>query len=296
MTGILLVDKPGGWTSHDVVAKLRGVMGERRIGHSGTLDPMATGLLVVFLGRATRAVEFAEADEKTYLAELLLGVATDTQDSTGSVLSRSGEIPDRSALEKALERFRGEIEQIPPMYSAIKKDGKKLYELARKGLEVERRPRRIRIDALEALSGGADRYTLRIRCSKGTYVRTLCHDIGQALGCGACMSALRRTAAGAFSVEQAHTLPEILECADPKALLLPVDSLFAEKPACTVDEKHLRAVYNGGAFPAPELQEGEYRVYGPDGSFLLLGRAEQGRVYTVKSFFEPRTISGPGTI
>ncbi len=288
MTGILLVDKPQDWTSHDVVAKLRGVTGERRIGHSGTLDPMATGLLVVFLGRATRAVEFAEADEKTYIAEILLGTTTDSQDTQGSVLARSEEIPGREELEKALRRFRGEIEQIPPMYSAVKIGGKKLYELARKGVEVERKARRITITGLDLLSGEGDRWTLRVRCSKGTYIRTLCHDIGQALGCGACMSALRRMSAGAFSVEQAHTLSEIINSADPAAFMLPVDSLFKDRPSYTVPSEALRAVYNGNAAPAPGLQDGEYRVYGPDGEFLLLGRAERNELGTVKSFFEPR--------
>ncbi len=288
MTGILLVDKPENWTSHDVVARLRGVTGEKRIGHSGTLDPMATGLLVVFLGRATRAVQFAEADEKTYIAGLRLGVTTDTQDSTGSVLSRSAAIPDRAEVEAVTERFRGEIEQIPPMYSAVKKDGKKLYELARKGVEVERKPRRVTISGLEILSGGGDEYTLRVRCSKGTYIRTLCHDIGQTLGCGGCMSALRRTRAGAFSVEQAHPLSELIASADPAAFLLPTDGLFADRPACGLEQGALRTALNGGAVPMPELSDGEYRVYGPDGAFLMLGRAERGALHTVKSFFEPR--------
>ncbi len=288
MTGILLVDKPEDWTSHDVVAKLRGVMGERRIGHSGTLDPMATGLLVVFFGRATRAVSFAEADEKTYIAELLLGITTDTQDTEGSVLSRCEAIPGREEIEAALERFRGEIGQIPPMYSAVKKNGKKLYELARKGVEVEREARRITIYELDILSGNGERWTLRVRCSKGTYIRTLCHDIGQALGCGACMSALRRTRAGAFSVEQAHPLSVIAESAEPSAFLLPLDSLFSDRPCCAVDGEGLRAVFNGNDVPMPELPDGEYRVYGPEGEFLMLGRAGQGALHTVKSFFEPR--------
>ncbi len=288
MTGVLLVDKPEGWTSHDVVAKLRGVTGERRIGHSGTLDPMATGLLVVFLGRATRAVQFAEADEKTYVAGLLLGVETDTQDVTGNVLSRSDAIPDRAALESVLERFRGEIGQIPPMYSAVKRDGKKLYELARRGIEVERGPRPVTISELEIVSGDGNAYTLRVRCSKGTYIRTICHDIGRALGCGGCMSALRRVRAGAFSVEQAHPLSELVSAADPAAFLLPVDGLFADRPAYAVGREALRAVCNGCAVPAPELPDGEYRVYGPDGAFLMLGRAENGALHTVKSFFEPR--------
>ena len=196
MNGILLVDKPQDWTSHDVVAKLRGVFGERRIGHSGTLDPLATGLLVVFLGRATKAVEFSEAAEKEYVAHLRLGLETDTQDITGTVLRTSSEVPDRSALEAVLPQFRGEICQLPPMYSAIKVNGKKLYEIARKGGEVERQSRQITIHELTLLGEENGDYLLRVRCSKGTYIRTLCHDIGQALGCGGVMTALRRTQIG----------------------------------------------------------------------------------------------------
>ena len=176
--GILIIDKPAGWTSHDVVAKLRGLLRERRIGHAGTLDPMATGVLPVFVGRATRAVEFAAEREKEYLAGLRLGVVTDTQDTTGTVLETHPVCADRPQVEAVLARFRGEITQIPPMYSAIKREGKKLYELARRGQEVERQPRPITIEALDLLDQvSPTEYTLRVRCSKGTYVRTLCHDI-----------------------------------------------------------------------------------------------------------------------
>ena len=191
--GIIVIDKPQEWTSMDVCAKIRGVLHERRVGHAGTLDPMATGVLPVFVGRATRAVEFASESEKEYIAGLKLGVVTNTQDTTGQVVEERPVEADRAALEGALAAFRGEITQIPPMYSALKRDGKKLYELARAGKEVERAPRPVTIHALEVLDQtGPDRYTLRVRCSKGTYVRTLCHDIGAALGCGGCMSALRR--------------------------------------------------------------------------------------------------------
>lgn len=288
MTGILLIDKPSDWTSHDVVAKLRGIAKEKRIGHSGTLDPMATGLLVVFLGRATRAVEFAEADEKTYVAGLRLGVSTDTQDITGNTLSVSDSIPGRETVEKTLSQFRGEIMQIPPMYSAIKRDGKKLYELARKGVEVERQPRKVTIKALELLDGANGTYTLRVRCSKGTYIRTLCHDIGQALGCGGCMSALRRVQAGAFSVENAVRLEELTDADAVESHLLPVDSLFSDCPKYILPEAQKRLVYNGNDVSAPSLADGRYRVYAPDGEFLILGEAESGRLKTVKSFFAPQ--------
>lgn len=287
MNGILLIDKPRDWTSHDVVAKLRGIYHERRIGHSGTLDPMATGLLVVFLGRATRAVEFAEADEKEYVAALRLGVTTDTQDITGNVLHSSDEIPDENALRRALSHFCGEIDQIPPMYSAIKKDGKKLYELARKGIEVERKARRITIRELELVGRKADGdYVIRIRCSKGTYVRTLCHDIGEHLGCGACMTELRRTSAGVFGISEAYTLAGIQSMEDPAAALIPVDALFADKPMLNLPEKAVRLVRNGNSVPMDSLNDGEYRVYGPEGEFLMLGRGENGVLRTIKSFFE----------
>lgn len=206
MNGILIVDKPRDWTSHDVVAKLRGIYRERRIGHSGTLDPMATGVLAVFLGRATRAVELCENDEKTYVAGLRLGTITNTQDITGEVLeTRPADVP-QPRLEEVLSRFTGPQRQIPPMYSAVKIQGKKLYELARKGQSVERKPRDIVIHQLKLLGREGEDYILQVRCSKGTYVRTLCHDIGEALGCGGCLSSLRRTAAGRFSLEDAVTL------------------------------------------------------------------------------------------
>ena len=205
MNGILLVDKPAGWTSHDVVAKLRGVLGERRMGHSGTLDPMATGLLVVFAGRATRAVSFSENHTKCYEAHLRLGLTTDTQDTTGTVLSRSECAVSRAELEAVLPQFRGDILQVPPMYSALKVDGKKLYEIARRGGEVARKARPVTIGELTVLGEADGDYVLRVRCSKGTYIRTLCHDIGAALGCGGVMSALRRTEVGAYRVSDAYT-------------------------------------------------------------------------------------------
>ena len=191
-SGILIIDKPQDWTSQDVCAKLRGVFHEKRIGHAGTLDPMATGVLPIFVGRATRAVEFASEGDKEYVAGLKLGVATNTQDTSGEVLHEApGTQVSLEELESVLDRFRGDILQVPPMYSAIKINGKKLYELARKGKEVERPARPVTIHSLtvEEQEGVRD-FLLRVRCSKGTYVRTLCHDIGQALGCGGCMSGL----------------------------------------------------------------------------------------------------------
>ena len=283
--GILIIDKSGGWTSMDVCAKLRGIFHERRVGHAGTLDPMATGVLPVFIGRATRAVSFAEKGDKEYLASLLLGTVTDTQDTTGRVLSQGdGHVP-RAAVEAVLPRFAGEILQVPPMYSAIKKGGKKLYELARAGQEVERPPRPVTIHALEVLEQqGPGRFLLRVRCSKGTYVRTLCHDIGAALGCGGCMAGLRRTMAAGFTLADAVTLEQV--AAGGEGLLRPVDSLFQAYPAYAIPSARLEQRCRcGNPLPAEGLAPGTYRVYGREGDFLCLSRVEAGQLVSVKNFF-----------
>lgn len=220
MDGILLVDKPAEWTSMDVCAHLRGVLHERHIGHTGTLDPNATGLLVVLAGRCTKLAKTLENDAKEYLARFRPGLSTDTQDIWGNVLERSDARPGAEEIEAVLGRFRGEILQLPPMYSAIKIRGKKLYEIARRGGEVEREPRPVSISRLELLEQDeAGDWGLAITCSKGTYIRTLCADIGRALGCGGCMSALRRVACGSFRLAQAHTLEEIRQ--DPAGCMLP---------------------------------------------------------------------------
>ena len=288
MNGIILIDKPQDWTSHDVVAKLRGILHERRIGHSGTLDPLATGLLVVFVGRATRAVEFAEADSKAYIAGLRLGVCTDTQDISGNVLSECSELPSEEYVRRAVRSFVGEIEQIPPMYSAIKIGGKKLYELARKGQSVERAPRRITVSSIEIIGRDADDYLLKIACSKGTYVRTLCNDVGALLGCGACMSSLRRISAGAFSVQDAHSIDEVEAAVNDGRMvdiMLPVDTLFAAMPELKVPESTAKRLKTGNIIKT-SAADGEYRVYSDSGEFLLIGKAENGKLKTIKSFFE----------
>ena len=288
MNGILLIDKPEGWTSNDVVQKLRGILHERRIGHAGTLDPMATGLLTVFVGRATRAVEFAEGDRKRYLAGLRLGLSTDTQDITGTVLKcDDGEVPEER-LAEVLEAFRGEIRQIPPMYSAVKVNGKRLYELARKGQTVERSERAVTVFSLDLLEKQGEDWMLDICCSKGTYVRTLCHDIGERFGCGGCLSSLRRTEAGRFSVADAHTMDAVAVSAAAglaDAMLLPVDSLFQEYPAVTVGEKDEVRVRNGSFFRL-SAPDGVYRLYAGSGEFLALGRFTGGTCRMIKSFFE----------
>ena len=353
--GILIVDKPAGWTSQDVAAKLRGVFHEKRVGHGGTLDPMATGVLPIFLGRATRAVPFFEHADKVYEATLRLGLVTDTQDITGRTLEEHPVNVTQEQLEAALAQFRGEIQQIPPMYSAIKVNGQKLYALARQGKEIERAPRPVTIYELtlvgavsQGISSGsqiedlgrhligrppeasgnrqeasgdggcgsfdsglclrsgrpdgrdehcssADKQCLslhtdvqlRVHCSKGTYVRTLCHDIGAALGCGGCMAALQRTRAGRYGIDQAHSLDEILADPNPERFLLPVDSLFSDRPAVNVNELGEKKLRNGAALKTPKLADGEYRVYGPQGDFLALCAVTQGQMDTVKSFFAP---------
>lgn len=284
--GILIVDKPAGWTSQDVAAKLRGVFHEKRVGHGGTLDPMATGVLPIFIGRATRAVPFFEHADKVYEAGLRLGLVTDTQDVTGRTLETHEVDVTQAQLEAALDKFRGEIAQIPPMYSAIKVSGQKLYALARQGKAVERAPRPVTIFALDLLGGAGADWRLRVHCSKGTYVRTLCHDIGAALGCGGCLSALRRTRAGAYDVTRSHTMAEILAAENPEALLLPTDSLFSDRPALKVAENAERKLRNGAPLHTPKLKDGEYRVYNQVGDFLLLAQVANGELKTVKSFFE----------
>lgn len=286
MNGVLIIDKPAGWTSMDVCAKLRGVFHEKRVGHAGTLDPMATGVLPIFLGRATRAVEFATDSDKEYRAGIKLGVITNTQDTTGTVLEERPVTVTRAALEALLPRFTGAFEQLPPMYSAVKKDGKKLYELARKGIEVERNPRKIVIKELEITNCiDASTYVLRVLCTKGTYVRTLCHDIGAALGCGGTMCSLRRTMAAGYTLADAVTMEQVLSSADPVALTRPVDSCFSQYPAVTISGRTLFRAKNGNPFPW-DGPENLYRVYGPDREFLLLGECKNGMMSTKKSFFE----------
>ena len=285
MNGIVIVDKPAGWTSQDVTAKLRGVFRTRRIGHGGTLDPMATGVLPVFVGRATRGVEFFEHAEKTYEATLRLGVTTDTEDISGAVLEEKPVAVTKEAFLAVLDRFRGEISQIPPMYSAIKVNGQKLCDLARKGKEVERKPRNITIYRLECLDFQENTASLLVHCSKGTYIRTLCKDIGQALGCGGCMAALRRVSAGVYRAENAVPLAQLVESANPEEYLAGVDTMFAANPAVTLTEKQELRCRNGNSFSI-ELPNGTYRAYSKTGAFLMLAKVENKIMSTIKSFFE----------
>ena len=285
MNGIVIIDKPAGWTSQDVTARLRRVFGTRRIGHGGTLDPMATGVLPVFVGRATRGVEFFEHAEKTYETELLLGVATDTEDTTGTVLFRREVSVTPGQLTAVLERFRGEIMQIPPMYSALKVNGQKLCDLARKGRQVERQPRPVTIHELTLLSREGDTLRLRVRCSKGTYIRTLCADIGEALGCGGCMQALRRTQAGEYTIAEAVPLQQLLEAAEPETYLRDVDTMFRGYPGVKLTVNQEKRCRNGNAFSV-SLPGGTYRAYSQTGEFLMLAKVEDGVMSTIKSFFD----------
>lgn len=285
MNGIVIVDKPQGWTSQDVTARLRRVYATRRIGHGGTLDPMATGVLPVFVGRATRGVEFFEHAEKTYETVLLLGRTTDTQDVTGATLAEKAVCLSPADVERVLPRFRGDILQVPPMYSALKVNGKKLYELARKGQEVERQPRPITVFELTNLGFDGTRLSLRVRCSKGTYIRTLCQDIGDALGCGGCMEALRRVRAGEYGIEDAVPLEKLLESETPERYLRSLDTMFAHCPAVTLTPNQEKRCRNGNPFSSP-LPQGTYRAYSQSGEFLMLAKVEDGTMTTVKSFFE----------
>ena len=285
MNGIVIVDKPQDWTSQDVTARLRRVFNTRRIGHGGTLDPMATGVLPVFVGRATRGVEFFEHAEKTYEATLLLGTTTDTEDTSGTVLEQQEVHISETDFLSILPRFRGKIMQVPPMYSALKVGGQKLVDLARKGKTVERQPREIEIFQLDCVEFSGNTARLRVRCSKGTYIRTLCKDIGEALGCGGCMAQLRRVQAGEYTIEESVPLQVLLEAENPEIYLRPVDSMFCNYPRLILSPKQEKCCRNGAAFSI-QLEDGTYRCYSKDGEFLSLSKAENGTLSTIKSFFE----------
>ncbi|MBO7184208.1 MAG: tRNA pseudouridine(55) synthase TruB [Oscillospiraceae bacterium] len=285
MNGIVIVDKPQGWTSQDVTARLRRVFNTRRIGHGGTLDPMATGVLPVFVGRATRGVEFFEHAEKTYEAVVRLGIATDTEDITGTVLEEKEIAISEAEFLGILPQFRGKIQQIPPMYSALKVNGQKLCDLARKGKEVERQSREIEIFRLDCLEFNGREARLLVHCSKGTYIRTLCKDIGAALGCGGCMASLRRVTAGEYTIEEAVPLETLLETTEPEKYLRPVDSMFRNIEAVKLTPNQEKRCRNGNSFSI-QMEDGTYRAYSQKGDFLMLAKVENGVMTTIKSFFE----------
>ena len=285
MNGIVIIDKPQGWTSQDVTARLRRVFNTRRIGHGGTLDPMATGVLPVFVGRGTRGVEFFEHAEKIYEATIRLGMTTDTEDVTGTVLEEREVRISENEFKEILQKFRGKIQQIPPMYSALKVNGQKLCDLARKGKEVERQPREIEIFQLECLEFSGNTARLRVHCSKGTYIRTLCKDIGEALGCGGCMAALRRVTAGEYTIEEAVPLQTLLDTENPGQYLRSVDSMFRNYDAVTLTANQEKRCRNGNSFSIA-LADGTYRAYGQTGEFLMLASVSAGVMSTITSFVE----------
>ncbi|MDK2798531.1 MAG: tRNA pseudouridine55 synthase [Clostridiales bacterium] len=302
MDGILNVLKPSGMTSHDVVSYIRKCTRIKKVGHTGTLDPGATGVLPICIGKATKTVELLSDHDKEYRAELKLGIVTDTQDSFGQILSKRKVNISREMLEKVILNFKGTIEQIPPMYSAIKIKGQKLYELARRGIEIERKPRQVKIYDIKIIDVDlvSNTVLLNIRCSKGTYIRTLCFDIGEKLGCGAYMSFLLRTKSGNFTLEESITIDTIEQYSQANKLnelLVPIDEVFSYFPSIIVNADVEKKVVNGNEIPIDlisgrgALEEGvTYRVYNHQDVFLCLSKVikkPNKRLFLklVKSFF-----------
>ena len=287
MQGILIVDKPMDWTSFDVVAKLRGICRQKKIGHTGTLDPEAVGVLPVCLGSGTKLCDMLTDKSKEYEAVLLLGQVTDTQDVTGTVLEEHEVTVDEEQAVEAIRSFVGAYEQIPPMYSALKVNGKRLYELARAGKEVERKGRPVEIHSIEILSVSLPEITFRVACSKGTYIRTLCHDIGQKLGCGGTMKSLKRTRVGIFTIDGALKLSQLEELAAQGRLeenVIPVEAMFTELPALTVKDAFARLIENGNAFYPGQAEE---NVRTPDGGQVRV-YDRKGRFYGIYAFSEEK--------
>ena len=282
--GVLIVNKHAGVTSHDIVGMVRRLYGTRAVGHAGTLDPMATGVLVVLLGRAAKATEYLSGGDKRYIATLRLGLTTDTQDTTGTVLTTSENIPSEAQVQDAVAKFRGEILQMPPMYSALKVGGQKLVDLARQGVTVERQARPVTVHTLTAAPTETPTdYTLDVTCSGGTYIRTLCEDIGQALGCGGAMASLCRATACGFPLDESVTI-EALEAMDREerlSLLRPTESLFAHLPSLMLPSFYDRLIGNGCAVALSKLKAcfplgTRVRLYHPDGRFFALGEVVSG--------------------
>ncbi|MCI7042117.1 MAG: tRNA pseudouridine(55) synthase TruB [Lachnospiraceae bacterium] len=296
--GMINVYKEKGFTSHDVVAKLRGICKQKKIGHTGTLDPDAVGVLPVCLGCATRLCDMLTEKDKEYVAVLRLGVTTDTQDITGKVLAEKEVTESVEKVREVISSFEGEQLQIPPMYSALKVNGKKLYELAREGKEIERKARPIVVHEIEILSENMPEFTIRIKCSKGTYIRTICHDIGQKLSCGGAMVSLKRTKVGNFGIEDSYTLSRIEDMAKEGRLceiLLPVEKVFEKLPEIRVKEETMKALLNGNQLRREDflslseeaLKAEEVRVYGSDGRFYGVYGYQEGRKLfcPIKMFF-----------
>ncbi len=283
MTGIILLDKPQNMTSFSAANRVRRILGVKKAGHTGTLDPMATGVLPIALSNSTRFIELLPVHDKQYLATARLGITTDTLDITGTVLSKSPVSVTSEQLYSAVHKFTGDIMQTPPMYSAIKKDGQRLYSLARQGIEIEREARCVTIHNIDVISFENDEFTFSVSCSAGTYVRSLCDDIGRILGCGAVMTTLRRTSANGFTISECITLSELENAVnnnETEKYVKPIDSCFSCYEKITVTEPQSARFHNGGSLLLERLKkqyaEGLYRVYSPNGEFLGLGEVKDG--------------------
>ena len=305
INGVINIYKIKGFTSHDVVAKLRGILKQKKIGHTGTLDPDAIGVLPVCLGNATKLCDMLTEKKKEYIAKVQLGVTTDTQDMTGTVLQERPVEVSEDMVREALQSFVGNYEQIPPMYSALKVNGKKLYELAREGKEVERKARPVVIHSIEVLDMSLPQIKIKVACSKGTYIRTLCHDLGEKLGCGAAMAALERTKSGQFSLETAITLEDLekklRESGENReevlqSLVIPVDKMFSKYSELRLLPQWERLIQNGNSFEEKNLRveyqtknredKTQYRVYIGENVFMGVYeyRMQEGKFYPVKMF------------
>lgn len=287
MNGIIVLDKPNGKTSHDMVSFMRRLTGIRRIGHTGTLDPMATGVLPICIGSAAKVSDMLTETDKRYRAEFVLGIETDTEDISGSVLEKREVAVSEAEIREAVLSFVGKISQIPPMYSAIKQNGKKLYELARQGIEVERQPREVTIHSIDILDISENTVAIDVLCSKGTYIRTLCADIGKKLKTGACMTSLRRTAAGMFTIENSYTVEELEKRRDEISdLLIPTENVFADLPPIYLNEKQTRSIVNGVRMTWRDgIENQSYRLYNEKREFLCVSRCVEGKLQLEKSFW-----------
>lgn len=291
VSGILNIDKPQGWTSHDVVARVRRLTGQRRVGHAGTLDPLATGVLLVCVGQATRVAEYLMASQKRYRATLRLGISTDTYDADGRVTRDVGPVNvSRPEVEAALTAFVGEIEQVPPMYSALKRDGQPLYRLARQGQTAPRQPRRVTVEAVEIVDWAPPELTLEIVCSPGTYVRSLAHDLGERLGCGAHVTALRRLASGRFIAAEAISpgvLAEAVAVGDWTSLLHPLEAALLDFEVVEVDAEEAQRLFRGQPIPCPVPPATALgRVHGPEGTLIaIVAHDPQVSVWRPKKVF-----------
>ena len=303
MNGIINIYKEQGYTSHDVVAKLRGILRMKKIGHTGTLDPDAVGVLSVCTGRATKLCGMITDWGKTYEAVMLLGTRTDTQDISGNILSQTDVNVTKIQIMDVIGSFTGEYDQIPPMYSALKHNGKKLYELARQGIEIERKPRRVNIKSILIndinLEDNDKTVTFTVECSKGTYIRTLCEDIGNRLGCGACMQSLKRTRVGSFSIDNSYTLSQIeqmVQAGKTDEILTPIDEMFSDSRKIIISQEYDKLLYNGNKLPYNSIQgkndvqhneDEQVRVYDKNDEFIGVYRFEGNEFVPVKMFYQP---------